>query len=432
MVAGLRALALAMLDLTLTTPAPLQVAQCLDRTGSMVALGYEAAARANAKRFVDLMSLGDSTAIVSFADPSPVPGATPLADLSRIEVPLTLLDDPGDASAARAAIDAIAFGGWTPIGAGLQRAADVLAGAASPRAVLLVSDGYNNRDPSALSTLATWPADLRVFTVALGPTADAALLQQIATQTGGVFQASPTALDLHLVYNQMRADMSDEGLVLNLANASGKQEGGYDADVEPAADWLTITVSTLGRRPPDFSIHSPSGRAVRPDDFAVHASRGDGYAVVRIARPAPGRWKVRMGQRAPAHVVAAFVTSPLRARITLPKRWKPGMEAKPGVQLSFEGRRLAPPRLQLQARTVANFALPEEWRRAAAGKPVDDGVARSAQARVEAHAARLRQKLDQGERPAEARPLARLEIEMMGQLPGGAPFRRVAIRTMSG
>lgn len=431
MVAGLRALALATLDLTLTTPAPLQLAQCLDRTGSMVALGYEAAARANAKRFVDLMSLGDSTAIVSFADPSPVPGATPLADLSRIEFPLTLLDDPGDAGVARAAIDAIAFGGWTPIGAGLQRAADVLAGVASPRAILLVSDGYDNRAPSALSTLATWPADLRVFTVALGPSADIALLQQIATQTGGVFQASPTALDLQLVYNQMRADISDEGLLLNVANASGRQDGGYDADVEPAADWLTITVSTLGRKAPAFSVHSPSGRAVRADDFAVHSSRGDGYAVVRIARPAPGRWKVRMGPRASAHVVAAFVTSPLHLRILLPKRWKAGAEAKPAVQLSFEGKRLAPPRLQLQARTVANFALPRDGLRAAGARAADDGVDKSTRARVEAHAARLRQRLDRGERPTEARPLSRLEIEVMGQLPGGAPFRRVAIRTVS-
>ncbi|MFZ1411080.1 MAG: M14 family zinc carboxypeptidase, partial [Micropruina sp.] len=88
-VGGLLALATATVSLTPTTPTPLRVVQCLDRTGSMVAFGYESAARQNAKRFTDLLSLGDSTAVVSFADPAP--GVTPVADRAVVEVPLTLL-----------------------------------------------------------------------------------------------------------------------------------------------------------------------------------------------------------------------------------------------------------------------------------------------------------------------------------------------------
>jgi hypothetical protein len=95
----------------------------------MTAFGFDNVARQNAKRFVDLLSLGDSTGVVTFADPSPDPTATPAADRAKVEAQLTLLDDPGDAAAVRNAIEGITFGGWTPIGAGLLKSAALLAGA---------------------------------------------------------------------------------------------------------------------------------------------------------------------------------------------------------------------------------------------------------------------------------------------------------------
>ena len=129
-VTGLRTLAESTRTLAVTTPTPLSVVQCIDRTGSMVAFGYESTARQNAKRFADLLSLGDSSAVVTFADPNP--GVTPPADRATVEAPLTLLHTPGDAATIRAAIDGITFGGWTPIGAGLLASGDQLAGAPAP------------------------------------------------------------------------------------------------------------------------------------------------------------------------------------------------------------------------------------------------------------------------------------------------------------
>jgi hypothetical protein len=429
MVAGLRALALATLDLALTTPAPLQLVQCIDRTGSMVAFGYDGAARANARRLVDLQSLGDSTGVVSFADPAADPLATPLADRSRVEFPLTLLDDPGDAAAARAAIDAISFGGWTPIGAGLQRAAGMLAGAASPRAILLISDGYENREPAVASVLASWPVDMRVFTVALGPAADAALLQQIATSTGGVFQASPTALDLHLIYNQMRADITDEGLLLNQAIPAGQGEGEYDVLVEPAADWLTITVSGAERRAPKFTLVAPSGRVVAPSDFGVSAKRGAGYAIVRVARPAPGRWRICTGDQQSAHVVGAFVASPLRMCIELPARLKPKAEARAHVQAWFGRELLAPVQARLRSRLLPHVTLPKEQGRT--GTPGwSDALPHEALASIGANLKPGALVHWHDERSTLAPGVSRIELAIEGRLPGGAPFQRVALRTI--
>jgi hypothetical protein len=430
-VTGLRALAVATLDLVLTTPVPLQLVQCIDRTGSMVAFGYDGAVRANAKRFVALMSLGDSTGIVSFADPSPDPAATPVANRSRVEFPLTLLDDPGDAGAARAAIDAISFGGWTPIGAGLQRSASVLAGAAAPRAILLISDGYENRDPAVSSVLSTWLSDLRVFTVALGPAADAMLLQQIATQTGGMFQSSPTALDLHLIYNQMRADITDEGLALNDEMPAGEEENETDAIVEPSADWLTIGVSAIGRGTLPVTVLSPSRRVVRSNDFGVRVVHGEGYTLYRIARPSPGTWKICVTKMKSAGAVAAFVNSPLRVKVSFPHRMTSNAELVADVRASFGRARIATPRRSLRLSTMPSILLPKEERRhASAAAEWLDSLPREALTSFAAGVKPARQSVCTTDKVRVRKGISRVAFELDGELPGGAPFRRVVLRTL--
>jgi hypothetical protein len=424
---GMRALANATADLTTTTPTPVAVAQCLDRTGSMVAFGYEGLARANAKRFADMMSLGDRTAIVSFADPSPDPAATPPGDRSVLELPLTLLDDPGDAATVRAAIDGIAFGGWTPIGAGLERAAAVLAAAPDPKAVLLLSDGFENRTPTVASALASWPAGLRVFSVALGPAADAPLLQQIATQTGGTFQTSPTAVDLHAVYNQMRGDITDDGLVLNdLAADDAPSE--HVAEVEPSADRLTVSVSGTPGREPALTVVAPSGREVRADDWGVRLQRGDGYALAEVDRPAPGAWRIEVEKLRGPHVVAAFVTSPLHVEFRLPSRAKPPQEAAVRARASFDGRPLDPPRVAATSRAVPAVELPRPR------EPGDRGWTDTLDPKRVAELARPKTgrlvRWPRGRAPALPPGFSRVRVEARGALPGGAPYRRVALRTI--
>lgn len=419
-VAGLHALASATVGLTVTTPTPLTVVQCLDRTGSMISFGYDGPARANAKRFTDLLSVGDSTAVVSFADPNPDPTATPVADRAQVEVPMTVLNDPGDAATVRAGIDGITFGGWTPIGAGLLKAAGLLTGSTPPTAVLLISDGYQNRDPSVASVLPMLPAGLRVFTVALGPAADAALLQQIATDTGGTFLLSPTALDLHQVYNEMRAGITDEGLVINTL-LGAEAESDQPIDVEPAADRLTVTVSADDAKLGRVRLIAPSGRVVRPDDFGVRAVAGDGYRVVAVDRPAPGRWRVRVERRSGACVVAAFVRSPLRLRLELPRLVTKEQAVELKARARFDRVRLADLRLTVRSEHLP--LLPAD---------LDRDLDRDAK--------RLSLRGQPAWGPVVGWPagrgsglppgFSRVRIEVEGLLPGGAPFRRTALRSV--
>ena len=414
--AGLRALAGATRTLSVTTPTPLSVVQCIDRTGSMVAFGYESAARQNAKRFIDLLSLGDSTAVVSFADPAP--GVTPPADRARVEAPLTMLTDPGDAATVRAAVDGIAFGGWTPIGAGLLASAAELAGAPVPRAVLLVSDGFQNVDPTVATALAGLPAGLRVYTVALGPAADAPLLASIATATGGMFLNCPTALDLHLAYNDMRAGLTDTGMVLNQVDNAAWT----DIPVEPGADELTVSLSALNGKLGRTQLIAPSGQVADPDVWGVTLTGGDGYLNISVLRPAPGVWRLRRGERAGACAVGAFVRSPLRLRLSLPDLIKEAEPVRVALRARFDKHPLRPPRLAIDSVWQERLALP--------GRLDPDRDAEKLRALLQNAKPRNRRLAWEGAATMLPPGFSTVTVRVAGQLPGGSPYTRVLRRTV--
>jgi murein tripeptide amidase MpaA len=292
------------------------IVQCIDRTGSMITFGYEAGARVNARRFIDLMSIGDSAAIISFSDPSSDPSATPLDERAVVEFPLTEIDTPLVYSNLHDSIDSIAFGGWTSIGAGLQKSLAQLSGSSAPSAIILISDGFENRAPSVASILPTIPADIRVFTIALGATADTVLLEEIATTTGGLFYQSPGGLELHEIYNQIRADVSDDDLVIN-EELDSDDDGCAECQflIEPNVHVLNLSYSweTVGFRP-CIRLFSPAGREMTATDLGVTIRIADSYCIVSVRRPAAGQWRASV-ENAPTHaIIAAFVRAPLKNR----------------------------------------------------------------------------------------------------------------------
>jgi hypothetical protein len=384
----------------------------------MVAFGYEEPTRQNANRFTDLLSLGDLTALVSFADPNP--GVTPAVDRAKVEAALTLLNDPADMIPIRAAIDAIAFGGMTPIGAGLQAAAGQLAGSTAPRAVLLISDGYNNVPPGVPTALASLPPWLRVYTVALGPAADASLLQGIALSTGGLFLPSPTVLELHQAYNDMRASITDEGLVAN--DVLDAERADRWVEVEPAADRLVVSVSAVAAEMHQVMVLGPSGRAVRRDDWGVSQTLGGGYLNFAIDRPPPGRWCVRIASRTPV-VVGAFVTSPLRFDVELPEVLKLGEQARLRIGARFEDRLLVEPQLVVRSRALPLVPMPRDldpdrrpeqvrkWMTTLKDEPQREVVWDTSAADLRAG-------------------WSLVTAELRGKLPGGSPYTRLIRRAV--
>lgn len=315
--AALRALSIKAIDFRTSAAAPISVAQCIDRTGSMVTFGYEASARANARRFADLLSLGDETAIVSFADPSPDPTATPPANRATVDAPLTTLA-PGSYAGLHTVIDGLVFGGWTSIGAGLSAAATALSSTTHPRSIVLLSDGFENRDPRVNTVLASFPANIRVYTIALGNLADTALLQHIAAQTGGRFYISPSEVELHEIYNYIRADVSDDDLVLNAVvdNDDNNRSSSHSISVEQGAQKLTISLSWEGKnKKTDIVIIDPAGRKVCQSDWKVQYTNSAEYILAEIQRPRCGTWTILPVQAPLRYTIAAFVRSPFTLRL---------------------------------------------------------------------------------------------------------------------
>jgi hypothetical protein len=287
--------------------------------------------------------------------------------------------------------------------------------------VLLLSDGYENRDPRVATALARLPAGLRVFAVALGSAADTALLQEIATSTGGLFLLSPTALDLHKAYNEMRAGITDEGLLLNgVMPAGGNADTSFD--VEPGGDRLTVTVSSQGAVAGQLALIAPSGRVVRPDDFGTRMAGGDGYQTLTIARPQPGRWRLWLMRNPATCVVAAFVASPLRISCRLPALLEAGEPVKLQVEAHFDGRRLGPVRPTIRSVSLPPLHFPREL------DPNHDMISPALR--------KLRIKQTppvswEGDHIASLPSgFSQVAIEIDGLLPGGASFHRVASRTV--
>lgn len=359
-VAALRALATKAVDLDVDTAAPVRIVQAIDRTGSMAAFGYDDDARANAKRFVDLMSLGDSTAVVSFADPSPDPAATPFADRASVDYPLTVLTTM-TVNAARGEIDALAFGGWTSLGAGLQTAVDLLAPTSTGRdAIVLLSDGFENREPWTLAVLAGFPAGIPVHTIALGPQSDVPLLQQIATDTGGTFHLSPTSLDLYTIYNQIRADATDDDLVFN-AEVDAEDDDAAQFLVEDGVSRLLLSIAGLpARKSPRVALIDPHGRRLRRGDWGYRMDARAGHLALRVLRPCPGRWRLCIDERGTCGV-AAFVRSPLKLRV-LPEPFWDGKRGRVALAVAAQSRFAGQVRLEGGGalRTAAVWRQPVE------------------------------------------------------------------------
>lgn len=308
---------------------PVNVVPVLDRSGSMVASGYVDVTRVSSQQFVDASRINDGLGVVSFGDTGDVEFPAGAGALQTVT---------GQAvrAAAKTEIDSIVFGGCTFMGDGLVKAGALLAPAPEPRAIVLFSDGYDNKGcdagnaekPSAMGALAMLPPETRVYTCAMGPASDQALLEQIAVATAGEYYYMPSIADLVEIYNYIQADVSGESLVANeSASASRSSVAAFvDAAATEASFNVTWTdphlqlVSSEPQSPREISVtlRDPHGRALHPASTQLRTIEGEGYVVLKLADPAPGLWHVEVATAEEVHVrytVGAFVRSPIRLEV---------------------------------------------------------------------------------------------------------------------
>ncbi len=305
---------------------PVNVATVIDRSGSMIAYGYVDITRVCSRQFVDLMHVGDAVGVVSFgstADVAYPPAAGAVEPITGQPIK----------DAAMSAIDAIAFGECTFMGGGIAEGAALLSASPSPRALVLLSDGYDNKGcdagnaakPTALQAANALPADVRLFSCAMGPSSDQALLESIAAATGGRYYFVPMIDDLFEIYNYIRGQVSGDSIAVNQSGTASFSV--VPAFVDASAELATFTVAwadrTLravfgdARKAHEVSVRlrDPGGRLLPANAAFVRRYAGDGYAIFRIEEPMPGQWRIEVNTIERTHVrytAGVFLRSPLR------------------------------------------------------------------------------------------------------------------------
>jgi subtilisin family serine protease len=310
---------------------PVSVVTVLDRSGSMQFFGYIDITRQTTRQFIDLLSVDDAVGVVSFGDTGveEYPGAgSPQAIVGQ-----------ATRDAAKAAVDGIGFGGCTFMGAGIQTGGAMLAGAGSRRALVLLSDGYDNKGcdasnpakPSALEAAALLPADLPIYSCAMGPASDQTLLAQLADNTDGRYYFMPTIDDLFEIYNYIRGQVTGDGIIVNQsATASVSRVTGW---VDGCAESVLFTVAwhdaslkyvsrePNGRNEIAVRLRSPGGRWLPRSATEFVRTVGEGYVSFSIQEPQAGQWTVEVSTARKQHTpytVGGFVRSTVGLRVHAP------------------------------------------------------------------------------------------------------------------
>lgn len=265
------------------------VVPVIDTSASMTYNGYVDITKRDSKAFVSYAREGDGLAIVNY-DVNAHSAYPSTSSLAIVDANLT------QAIAAANAIDGLSFNGnATAIGNGIIQGKTFLDSAAAPKAMVLLSDGYQNSGPNPLSVLPNYP----IYTCAMGPNADIALMQNIASGTGGSYYNSPYPSTMMFIYNEIRSLPTFVQSIQNkqnnilpqsyamvpatfAADNSGGQFGivwddknlSYTSSPNPTATQISITLVT------------PTGVIFAAQPQII----GEGYVVFNIPNPVEGLW----------------------------------------------------------------------------------------------------------------------------------------------
>jgi subtilisin family serine protease/Mg-chelatase subunit ChlD len=312
---------------------PVSIVPVIDRSGSMVTAGYVDVTRLTTNQFIDLMTIGDSLGVVSF-------GNDGVVEYPAGAAPLTVTELIGQANKqdAKTAVDNVNFGGCTYMADGLEKGRDLLNGAVGNKGLVLFSDGYDNKgcdggNPSKqyaedLVNDPLWPDDIPVYACAMGPGSDIQTLQDIATNSGGVYYFMPAINDLFEIYNFIRGDVMDEGIIINQsAQASKSSVSGYvdgcTTEVTFTCAWhdpAMVFTSAVPSQNQEITVRliDPNGKVLYPNHSYVKRRVGANYVNFNIKKPLPGKWHVEVETGKGSHTqytVGGFVKSKIQLQV---------------------------------------------------------------------------------------------------------------------
>ncbi len=261
----------------------------IDRSGSMrwSSPAIEDA-KTSAKLFVDYMRYGDKAGVVSFAS----------------SASYTYFLDTLDADikwAIKNAIDSITAGGNTAMGEGLRYGLNNLNTLGDPAhawAMVLLSDGYQNQGEHPNTVLPDIKAsNIRVFTIGLGDDVDKALLEHIATETGGKYYHAATSDQLREIYESIVGKVVGWQTILEQVSQIFKDQiKQIFAPIEDAFE--AIFRISWGGSDLDLVLYKPDGTKIDPavaaTDPNIEYVKEATYTFYRVTDPDPGQWTMEV------------------------------------------------------------------------------------------------------------------------------------------
>jgi hypothetical protein len=275
-------------------PATVSACVIVDTSASMTQYGYVAVTKIDSKAFISYALPNDAIGVVNY-DYSAANAYPPNGGMATVDASLT------QPIAAAQVVQNLNFNGSaTAIGLGIQTAYSALGGSGlpSPRAAVLLSDGYQNHGVDPLSLPTTYP----IYTCAMGPNSDQNLLQQIATRTGGVFYYMPYPVNMMQIYNQIRARQPAIQNVVNYLGGLNSQQttqllpaviGTNQTQQQIGVVWSDSTYVYSGQPNPSgnnlyIALYDPTGTKVTTGPAIV----GTGFVVFNLPTPMAGTWNV--------------------------------------------------------------------------------------------------------------------------------------------
>lgn len=297
---------------------------------------------------------------------------TPVASLQQAT--------PTNKSLAANAIGGLSDGGSTPMGAGLQRAINLLTvpGDTSTRkkVILLLSDGYENSgtpracaganpsEPCMGQSIITQLQDsnIKVFSIMLGTSAWIDCLNCVATSTGGqVDMTIDPGITLTETYLQLQQAYTRDDLYSVDRGVSGGGDDSYSTYFEGVDNVLYFVLSwdDLDANL-DMQLRAPGGNWVNADALPKgKVFRGNGHVVVRAPAKGSGLWEYRVKGDDGENYLVAVRSDRVGVRLALDATSKGGVgnaiEIK--ARLTDRGRAITDAKLNATVQVPAQASL---------------------------------------------------------------------------
>lgn len=350
-------------DLVPAPPPPVtrDVMLVFDRSGSMSAddgAGRKKieAARDAVSLFVQLVRAGTTNraGLVSFSTTASVPVDFSIANVT-VATKTTLI---GPAPYSTGKVGGLMPGGFTTIGGGLDAARlQFPAPGANPRAILLLTDGLQNRPPMVADLEAANSLDgITVHAIGFGTESslDGALLTALATAHGGMYMRAGGGLALEKFFSSAFGNIFESGVLMDPefdlpANQPGKAipfRVCGEETITAVAGWDRTDASLF------LEMTSPGGAVITGSTAGVESTSGRTWTFLRVPLPfggeRNGKWSVRVVRPGgggefppPAPALRYFINvipsgGPRMTRLADTKRYYTGDPINPQVIVRYD------------------------------------------------------------------------------------------------